>query len=89
MRRASSRQSACPSEWDKAANEYLQAHPYCVMCLEFGQQKSATAVTHKIPHRGDPALFWNPANWQGLCVGHSSTNQQVEPREHLAAIGVE
>ncbi len=90
MRRPSARQRGYTSEWDKAAKEFLQAHPYCVMCLEFGQQKNATAVTHKLPHRGNPALFWNPKNWQGLCAGHhSGAGSQVEQVGHLDAMGVE
>jgi 5-methylcytosine-specific restriction protein A len=27
----------------------------------------ATVVDHIVPHRGDPVLFWDEANWQGLC----------------------
>jgi len=23
-------------------------------------------VDHVIAHKGDPALFWNPANWQAM-----------------------
>ena len=34
-----------------------------------GQQGDtpATQTDHVIPHRGDPLLFWDPANWQALC----------------------
>jgi 5-methylcytosine-specific restriction protein A len=27
----------------------------------------ATDVDHRIAHKGDMTLFWDPANWQGLC----------------------
>lgn len=38
----------------------------------------ATVVDHKIPHRGDQALFWNRANWQSLCATHHSRDKQRE-----------
>jgi 5-methylcytosine-specific restriction protein A len=28
----------------------------------------ASAVDHIIPHAGDPARFWDPANLQSLCA---------------------
>jgi 5-methylcytosine-specific restriction protein A len=30
----------------------------------------AEVVDHKVPHRGDPALFWNVGNWQALSKRH-------------------
>lgn len=47
--------------------QYLQAHPLCVHCLAEGRYVKATVVDHKIPHRGDPKLFWDTDNWQSLC----------------------
>lgn len=31
---------------------------------------AATVVDHITPHGGDVALFWDVANWQGLCKAH-------------------
>lgn len=28
---------------------------------------AATIVDHKVPHKGDKALFWDSTNWQSLC----------------------
>jgi 5-methylcytosine-specific restriction enzyme A len=27
-------------------------------------------VDHKVPHRGDPVLFWDPDNLQTMCQEH-------------------
>lgn len=46
---------------------YLAAHPLCEQCMKEGRYTQATVVDHIVPHRGDPALFWDPSNWQVLC----------------------
>lgn len=33
-------------------------------------------VDHRIPHRGDQALFWDESNWQTLCAFHHSGEKQ-------------
>jgi 5-methylcytosine-specific restriction protein A len=45
----------------------LRKHPICVICKLAGKVTAATEVDHVIPHRGDPLLFWNVENLQGLC----------------------
>jgi 5-methylcytosine-specific restriction protein A len=45
----------------------LRRDPLCVMCRRAGIVVPATDADHVVPHRGDPALFWNLANLQGLC----------------------
>nr|DAZ53348.1 MAG TPA: HNH endonuclease [Caudoviricetes sp.] len=32
-----------------------------------GRYTKATVVDHITPHRGDPRLFWDEANWQPMC----------------------
>ena len=32
-----------------------------------GRVVPATIVDHVVPHRGDPDLFWDEANWAALC----------------------
>jgi 5-methylcytosine-specific restriction protein A len=39
----------------------------CVPCKAAGRLVPATVVDHVVPHRGDPALFWDERNWQSLC----------------------
>lgn len=68
-------------EWREESKAYLKANPSCVMCEADGRQTLATCVDHVIPHRGDMALFWNRANWQGLCFTcHNSVKQRLERR---------
>ena len=53
--------------WEKARRIYLIEHPLCVDCDDHGLTEPATEVDHIVPHRGDPAIFWNTDNWQALC----------------------
>lgn len=41
---------------------FLVRHPLCATC-----GAPAEVLDHITPHRGDMGLFWNQANWQGLC----------------------
>jgi hypothetical protein len=50
------------------------------MCEEAGRFTPATVVDHRIPHRGDIRLFWDPINWQPLCTHHHSSAKQSEER---------
>lgn len=45
----------------------LRRHPFCVDCGNRGRVRPSTEVDHVIPHRGDPRLFWDEDNLQGLC----------------------
>jgi len=55
------------SRWKVARKHFLDRHPLCVECLKNGKMTPATVVDHIVPHRGDPKLFWDNANWQALC----------------------
>lgn len=60
--------------WDRAKAEFLEAHPRCRRC-----GRKADTVDHIKPHRGDPGLFWDKANWQPLCTScHSGAKQREE-----------
>ena len=58
------------AKWRVARKRYLQQHPLCVECLAEHRIEPATVVDHIKPHRGDPVLFWDEGNWQGLCKIH-------------------
>jgi 5-methylcytosine-specific restriction protein A len=59
--------------WFALRREVLRADPYCGPCLAEGLGAvPARHVDHRVPHRGDPALFWDRANLQGLCPSHHS-----------------
>jgi len=54
-------------EWKRARLAFLKANPLCVSCAEVGLVVPANEVDHRVPHRGNRALFWDRSNWQGLC----------------------
>ena len=57
----------------------LRASPLCVTCRGNGRIVAATEVAHVVPHRGDPALFWNIGNLQSLCgTCHSEKTKRGE-----------
>ena len=65
--------------WQASRLRFLQAHPLCSMCEARGIIAAATVVDHILPHKGDPALFWNVENWQPLCKAcHDSRKQMLE-----------
>lgn len=69
------------ARWQKASKGYLRKHPLCEFHRQKGLAVAATLVDHKIPHRGDMALFWDRNNWQGLCdFCHNSTKKIIEHR---------
>lgn len=52
--------------WQRERQWFL-TQPENVLCATPGCNRLATVVDHKVPHRGDPGLFWDRSNWQGLC----------------------
>lgn len=38
-------------------------------------------MDHTIPHKGDPALFFNPDNLQSLCKTHHDSTKQREEKQ--------
>ncbi len=53
--------------WKKQRAVFLNAHPLCVQCEKDRRLTPATTVDHKVPHRGDPNLFYDQSNWQPMC----------------------
>jgi 5-methylcytosine-specific restriction protein A len=47
------------------------------MCLEFEIVELATVVDHKIPHKGDETLFFDPENLQSLCKPHHDREKKL------------
>lgn len=55
--------------WQKARADFLREHPLCECPdCQAGVRRvtPATVVDHIVPHRGDPALFWDRKNWQAM-----------------------
>lgn len=57
----------------------LRLHPLCRHCLEQGIHTPAFVVNHRIPHKGDTRLFFDPFNLESVCkLHHDSSIQSFE-----------
>jgi 5-methylcytosine-specific restriction endonuclease McrA len=60
--RGSARERGYTRAWEKFAAAHLAAHPLCSgphsLCEREGRVTAAVLVDHRIPHKGDPVLFW-------------------------------
>ena len=59
--------------WRKLRRQFLTEHPLCVMCEDEGRVTAAVEVDHIEKHNGDPVLFYDVFNLQGLCKFHHRT----------------
>ena len=68
--RPNSSQRGYDRDWRRVSAAYLQEHPWCMSpeCRSSKRPSRAEVVDHIIPHRGDPALFWDPNNWQAMAT---------------------
>lgn len=65
--------------WSAARQAQLSAHPLCELCEETGRMTPATVVNHRKAHKGDWALFIDPANHQSVCAPcHDGAIQSYE-----------
>lgn len=74
-KRPCARKRGYTREWEKAAREFLASFPKCRRC-----DRPADLVDHIKPHKGDMRIFWDQANWQGLCTHHHNSAKQSEER---------
>jgi 5-methylcytosine-specific restriction enzyme A len=67
--------------WRNLRRAQLKREPLCAMCAAIGKRTPATIADHKIPHRGNEALFFSPANLASLCkLHHDTTKARAERR---------
>ena len=79
LQRGSARERGYTAAWDKAAFAFKMDHPLCLGCEAIGRTVATQVVDHRIPHRGDMVLFWDPNNWQpGCCWHHAVVKQLLE-----------
>lgn len=65
--------------WKDARRVQLQFHPLCELCAEVKRRAPATVVNHRKAHKGDWALFIDPANHQSVCAPcHDGSVQSYE-----------
>jgi 5-methylcytosine-specific restriction enzyme A len=66
-------------EWPYRVVDGTGDHAACEDHRKRGMAVRAIVVDHKIPHRGDETLFWDPKNHQPLCkTCHDSAKQREE-----------
>ena len=72
--RGSAAQRGYDAEWRRRRKAFLVQHGYrCAETVGAEARRCltpASVVDHIVPHRGDPGLFWDEANWQCLCKRH-------------------
>lgn len=74
------------ARWKALREEHLAREPYCRVCDRDGMTVvERLEVDHIKSHRGDPRLFWDPANLQTLCRMHHAEKTRSEER---AALGI-
>ena len=70
-------------DWKRLRGDQLLAEPFCRECARRGLRTRATDVDHVQDHKGDWALFIDPANHQSLCKFHhdqKTAREQAEER---------
>jgi 5-methylcytosine-specific restriction protein A len=67
-------------DWHIASKAHLARNPLCVQCMKKRRIVAATVTDHIVPHKGDPALFWDPNNWQSMCK--SCHDRKTASRDH-------
>lgn len=98
-KRGNARQRGYTTRWQKARLHHLAAEPLCRECLkesvindgtkdtngrpQLSKNKRGLIVDHIRPHNGDMDLFWDPANWQTLCIPHHNSKKQSEEKAGL------
>jgi len=55
------------ARWRAYRRRYLGKNPLCVLHLAKGEVVAAAVVDHVKAHKGDPELFWDPANHRAVC----------------------
>ena len=67
------------ARWRRERVDFLLAHPLCVRCLAQGIRTTSDTVDHRVPHRGNLAIFWDRTLWDALCTPcHNSGKQREE-----------
>ena len=68
-------------EWWRLRYHQLRKQPLCEFCSKQGIITEATVVDHRIAHKGDYSLFYDPNNLSSLCkLHHDSSKQKMEKR---------
>ena len=73
--------------WRKRRKRQLTSELLCERCHARGKIVLATVAHHRVPHKGNPELFWN-GELSSLCKAcHDGEAQQQEKRGYSTTIG--
>ncbi|MDH3232214.1 MAG: HNH endonuclease [Alphaproteobacteria bacterium] len=76
--------------WKDLRRAQLRGQPLCERHLRRGKTVSATVVNHKIPHKGDTTLFFDPKNLESVCAPcHDSLIQKEEARGYTVGSSID
>src|SRR5262245_51674374 len=67
--------------WKAVTKKWKEMNPICSMCKRNGKATPVDVVDHKIPHRGNPVLFFNWGNLQSLCYFHHNSIKAHHERQ--------
>lgn len=69
------------SRWQRLRWSVLERDLFtCARCARVEGNTSQLVADHKVPHRGDEALFWAETNLQCLCKACHDRDKQSEER---------
>jgi len=57
------------ARWQALRRDVIRSEPFCRTCRDHGHKRLTVDVDHIRKHDGNPVLFWDRANLQGLCKG--------------------
>lgn len=64
--------------------------PLCCMCMVTEDVTAADVIDHKVAHKGDVELFYDPDNLQSLCKHHhDSAKQMIDHGKQVVTYGVD
>lgn len=68
------------ADWQRLRWSVLSRDSFtCRMCGVVASESRLLVADHVVPHRGDPALFWDAGNLQCLCKAcHDGAKQRAE-----------
>jgi len=78
------------ARWQSLRSWQLNRQPLCERCKAKGITAAATVCNHRIPHKGDPALFYDPDNLEPLCAPcHDGPVQSEERLGYSKEVGLD
>ncbi|MCK1541433.1 HNH endonuclease [Bradyrhizobium sp. 179] len=67
------------ARWQALRTSQLRLEPLCKRCMDRGKVVQATVAHHKVAHRGNPELFFDPNNLASSCKPcHDIDEQRIE-----------